>query len=88
LTGSVSAEIVARVTRDCWDSLSAAPQRLATPDFPEATSPALTEHYNVRAEHIARKICATVARDVDVSPLAQQRTQPHDVPGSWFSGPF
>jgi pyruvate/2-oxoglutarate/acetoin dehydrogenase E1 component len=88
LTGSVSAEIVARVANDCWHHLSAAPQRLAMPDFPEATSPALTQHYHVRAEHVARKISAIVDRDVDFSPITQQRTQPNDVPGSWFSGPF
>ena len=88
LTGSVSAEIVARVAQDCWGALSSAPQRLAMPDYPEATSPALTEHYHVRAEHIARTICSMVGREADVNALAQQRAHPHDVPGDWFSGPF
>lgn len=88
LTGSISGEIVARVSQDFWNFLSAAPQRLAMPDYPEATSPALTERYHIRAEHIAGKICSMVTRDVDVAPLAQQRGHPHDVPGDWFSGPF
>jgi pyruvate/2-oxoglutarate/acetoin dehydrogenase E1 component len=88
LTGSVSGEIVARVVHDCWDALSAAPQRLAMPDYPEATSPALTALYHVRAETIAKEVCSLVERDGEALTLARQLTQPHDVPGDWFTGPF
>ena len=55
LTGLISGEIVARITTNCWEKFGA-PQRLAMPDFPEATSPALTENYHIRAEHIAKKL--------------------------------
>ena len=88
LTGSVSGEIVARVASNCWDALKCAPQRLAMPDFPEATSPALTRDYHVRAEHIAERVGAMLSREVEFRSLAQQRTHPHDVPGDWFTGPF
>jgi acetoin:2,6-dichlorophenolindophenol oxidoreductase subunit beta len=88
LTGSISGEIVARVTANCWESLKCAPQRLAMPDYPEATSPALTESYHVRAEHIAEKIGKMFNREVASAALAQQRKHPHDVPGDWFTGPF
>jgi pyruvate/2-oxoglutarate/acetoin dehydrogenase E1 component len=88
LTGSISGEIVARITTNCWEELKCAPQRLAMPDCPEATSPALTESYHVRAEHIAEKIGKMLFRDVEFSSLAQQRNHPHDVPGDWFTGPF
>jgi pyruvate/2-oxoglutarate/acetoin dehydrogenase E1 component len=88
LTGSVSGEIVARVTHNCWKFLLVAPQRLAMPDFPEATSFALTAHYHTRAEHIAERICVMTNRDIDISRLSRQRTHSHDVPGDWFSGPF
>lgn len=88
LTGSVSGEIVARVAYDCWDALSAAPQRLAMPDYPEATSPALTARYHVRAETIAKEVCLMVERDAEPLTLARQGTHPHDVPGDWFTGPF
>ena len=88
LTGSISGEIVARVTVNCWDALKCAPQRLAMPDYPEATSPALTEGYHVRAEHIAEKVGCMLSCDVEFSHLAQQRKHPHDVPGDWFTGPF
>lgn len=88
LTGSISGEIVARITEKCWDSLVSAPQRLAMPDSPEATSPALTENYHIRAEDIAKKISTMVGHEVNVTPLAMQRMHAHDVPGDWFTGPF
>lgn len=88
LTGSISGEIVARIASEHWDDLRGAPQRLAMPDCPEATSPALTEHYHVRAEHIAQKIGLMLGREVEFGSLAFLREHPHDVPGSWFSGPF
>jgi len=88
LTGSVAGEIVAHVTSSCWESLKSAPQRLAMPDFPEATSPTLTKGYHVRAEHIAARAGEMLARDVDFDKLARQRAHPHDVPGEWFTGPF
>ena len=88
LTGSVSGEIVARVTSDCWNSLKCAPQRLAMPDYPEATGLSMTASYHVRAEQIAEKIGAMLSRKVEATSLAQQRKHPNDVPGSWFSGPF
>lgn len=88
LTGSLSGEIVAKVTKDCWAYLQAPPERLAMPDFPEATSPALTENYHVRAEHIVARVSEMLNLEVDSTPLAKSRTHPHDVPGDWFSGPF
>jgi len=88
LTGSFSGEIVARFASSHWENLVAAPERLAMPDFPEGSSPALTSGYHVRAEHIAAKIGAMLKRDVEFASLADARTHKHDVPGSWFSGPF
>ena len=88
LTGSVSGEIVGRVATSCWDDLKGAPQRLAMPDYPEGTSPALTKDYHVRAEHIAERIGLMLSRDIEFISLAEQRKHPHDVPGDWFTGPF
>jgi acetoin:2,6-dichlorophenolindophenol oxidoreductase subunit beta len=88
LTGSVSGEIVARVVQECWGALTAAPRRLAMPDYPEATSPALTARYHVRAETIAKEVCLLIDRGCEALALAGQRTHPHDVPGDWFTGPF
>lgn len=88
LTGSVAGEVVARVASSCWGLLKSAPERMTMPDFPEATSPALTEGYHVRAEHIAEKIGVMLGCNVEFKSLATQRKSPHDVPGGWFAGPF
>lgn len=88
LTGSISGEIVAKVTSRCWGALKCAPQRIGMPDYPEATSPALTESYHVRAEHIAEHVGKMLSLDVDFSYLSQKRKHPHDIPGDWFAGPF
>lgn len=87
-TGSVAGEIVARVSMESWDKLKCAPQRMAMPDFPEGTSPALTKGYHPRAEHIVAAVAKMLGRSMDVSPLSAQRDYPHDVPGDWFNGPF
>lgn len=87
-TGSVAGEVVARAAMECWHRLRAAPVRLALPDVPEATSPALTKDYHVRSEHIAAEVAKMLGQAMDVSELASQRQHPHDVPGDWFSGPF
>ena len=53
-TGGVAGEIVAHVATKCWGDLRSAPDRLAMPDFPEATSPALTEVRIAAAMAVAR----------------------------------
>ena len=88
LTGSISGEIVARVVTDCWDALHIAPKRLAAPDYPEASSPALTEHYHVRAEHIVNTIRTMLGFNSESMSLRHLRQHSHDVPGDWFTGPF
>ncbi len=87
LSGSVSAEIVARISKDCWQSLKCAPERLTMPDCPEATSPALTRDYHVRAEHIAQTVALMLGQELEFLSLGQYK-HPHDVPGDWFTGPF
>jgi pyruvate/2-oxoglutarate/acetoin dehydrogenase E1 component len=87
-TGSVAGEIIARVSMSCWKSLKTAPRRLAAPDYPEATSPALTKNYHVRAEHIAAEVGQMLEKPVETRSLIEQRKYPHDVPGDWFRGPF
>lgn len=87
-TGSVAGEIVARVAMDCWGALKAAPMRLALPDCPEPTSYALTRRFYPGAEEIV----AHIGRMLGLTRLPlehlPERHVHHDVPGSWFSGPF
>jgi pyruvate dehydrogenase E1 component beta subunit len=87
-TGGVAGEIVAHVATACWKDLRSAPRRLAMPDNPESTSPALTKGYHVRAEQIAGTIGEMLGRKLESGSLSGQRSYPHDVPGDWFSGPF
>jgi pyruvate dehydrogenase E1 component beta subunit len=88
MTGSISGEIVAHVTSNCWNALKCSPQRLAMPDYPEATSPALTENYHIRAEHVVEKIGEMLLLKVEFDSIKQKRQHSHDVPGNWFNGPF
>jgi acetoin:2,6-dichlorophenolindophenol oxidoreductase subunit beta len=87
-TGGVGGEIVARMAMDCWSDLKCAPRRLAAPDVSEASSPALTKDYHVRAEHIAARAGEMLGMTPEVESLRVRRTHPHDVPGDWFAGPF
>lgn len=87
-SGGVAGEIVAHIATKCWGDLRSSPARLAMPDVPEATSPALTAGYHVRAEHIAEAVARLVGREVATASLAAAREHPHDVPGDWFKGPF
>lgn len=87
-TGSVAGEIIAKVSMELWEKMKCAPQRLAMPDFPEATSFALTKNYHIRAEHIVSKVSEMMGKKIPVSILVEERKHPHDVPGDWFTGPF
>ncbi|KVN06955.1 alpha-ketoacid dehydrogenase subunit beta [Burkholderia diffusa] len=92
LTGSLAGEIVARVAQEQWSALKCAPERLALPDAPEPTSFALTEGWHPRAEDIVRRVIAMLGVPLDAKALAAEiaasRREPHDVPGTWFKGPF
>jgi pyruvate dehydrogenase E1 component beta subunit len=85
---SVASEIVARVSMDCFEALRCAPRRIALPDFPTPTSPALTKSFYKGAEDIVHAIGAMLGRDISMEPLRALRSSPHDVPGAWFKGPF
>ena len=87
-TGSVAGEIVARVAMEKFHDLKSAPARLAMPDVPEPTSPALTEGFYVRAADVAAKVMEMVGRDPGRVRLDLPAPTPHDVPGEWFKGPF
>lgn len=87
-TCGVASEIVARAVESCWDALQGAPVRLAAPDIPESTSPALTAGYHTRAEHVVEAVGRLVDARLESASLVSRRQHPHDVPGDWFAGPF
>jgi pyruvate dehydrogenase E1 component beta subunit len=87
-TGSVAGEVVARVAIDAFKHLKTPPARLAMPDVPEPTSPALTKNFYVRAADIAIQIMSMMGRDSSSVRVDLPEPTPHDVPGEWFKGPF
>ncbi len=87
-TCSVSGEIIARVATERWQTLTSAPKRLAMPEYPEATSPGLTKELYIRSEHIVAEVAMILGLEIDIDDLKLSRSQPHDVPGDWFKGPF
>lgn len=87
-TGSVAGEVVARVVIDAFGFLKSAPARLAMPDVPEPTSPALTKGFYIRAGDIAEKVMEMMGRDFSGIKDNLPEPVPHDVPGEWFKGPF
>ena len=88
LTGGIGAEVVARVAEKLGSTLKANPRRIALPDFPTPTSPALTAGFYPGAKQIICEVASMLGREIPTSNLSAQRSGPHDVPGEWFSGPF
>lgn len=86
--GSIASEIVARVSMECFASLKHPPMRVAMPDYPVPTSPALSAGYYKRAEDIVDAVGRMLGKDLKADVLRQSRTAPPDVPGEWFKGPF
>ena len=86
-TGSIAGEIVARIAMDLFTDLRCAPQRIALPDIPTPTSPALTEKFYPGSITIVERIAQMMNLDIDTEKL-DESTTPHDIPGEWFKGPF
>lgn len=84
----VSAEIVATALEREFASMKTAPVRIALPDHPCPTSPALSNHYYPRADHIVRGVrrMMGIATDADIPAMTSQQTL--DVPDPSFKGPF
>jgi len=87
-TGGIAGEIIARVSTECFANLVQAPQRIALPDFPTPTSPALTKDFYVGAVEIVNMVGNMLEKKFDLRILEEQRKFSHDVPGDWFKGPF
>ena len=87
-TGSVAGEIVARVAMEKFSTLKCAPARMAMPDVPEPTSPALTKGFYVRAADVAALALEMMGLTTERVHRQLPEPMPHDVPGGWFKGPF
>ena len=85
----VSAEVMAAVSETLFGQLKAAPIRVALPDAPSPSSPALARHYYPRAIDI----CNAVRKSMGKPPVTQESlgvadAQPLDIPDKSFTGPF
>jgi pyruvate/2-oxoglutarate/acetoin dehydrogenase E1 component len=87
-TGSISGEIIARVSMECYDSLKQSPQRIALPDFPTPTSRALTKGFYKSAENIIDVVSNMLGMNLVGNKLIDQSAVLSDVPEDWFKGPF
>lgn len=84
----VAAEIVATAVEQEFRALKAAPERVALPDYPSPTSPALAGHFYPRAGHIHLAAKRSLGMDPTTDLLATKPQQRLDVPDSSFKGPF
>lgn len=84
----ISAEIVATVLEREFASIKTAPVRIALPDHPCPTSPALSNHYYPRAGHIVCEIKKMMGMELVADMLEVSSSQKLDVPDSGFKGPF
>ena len=59
------------------------------PDIPEPASYGLTKGFYIRPKNIAEKIIKILKiKNGSILKLIQKEPNPHDIPGSWFKGPF
>lgn len=94
LTYGVSAEIIALATESKFSALKSAPIRVASPDIPTPTSPALSKYYYPRSSDIARSCLKALGlketdyTDVIEGLVSVENQTPSDVPDLKFNGPF
>ncbi len=92
ITGGLAGEIIAQVTEHQYAALKAAPQRLALPDIPTPSSPALTKDFYPGYRQIIEKIlimlCCQPKEIQAVLKKIKDDGKPHDVPDLSFTGPF
>jgi pyruvate dehydrogenase E1 component beta subunit len=94
-TCGFSAEISAYVTENAFGDLKSAPRRVASPDYPVPTSPALALNYYPRSSNIAEavleilKVSETEKKNSVLKGLKEIESKtPSDVPDLSFAGPF
>lgn len=87
-TSGFSAEIVARVAEGAFENLKNPPRRVALPDCPSPTTPALANRYYLRAVHIAAEAQRMLGLDLSDASAETAAPWPLDVPDKSFTGPF
>lgn len=85
---SASAEIAALVTEKVFADLQLAPRRIALPEHPAPTSPALADDYYPRAPHIAVDVLKMLGRPYNTVSFDLPQGRRFDQPDPSFTGPF
>ena len=85
----IAGEIVSRATEECFQELKVAPQRVAMPDCPMPSTPALANLAYPRARDIAKLAAYMMGRELNPEALnVAAPSEPLDVPNKNFTGPF
>ena len=85
-TNSISSEIITLINEKCFKNLKHRPVRITAPDIPEPTSYGLTKFYYHNSDHILNKILTIFNKKINKLKLKDKNY--HDIPGTWFKGPF
>ena len=83
-----SSEVVARVAEEAFHDLKSPPIRVALPDCPVPTSPALSNHYYPRSVHILLAAREMLGLAGDGHVPESNLSVSLDVPDMSFTGPF
>ena len=87
-TAGFGAEVVAMVSEKAFNELMSPPLRVALPDCPLPTTPALANKYYPRAIHIATIISEMIGHRKNYTISETSEPIPLDIPDSSFTGPF
>lgn len=87
-TAGFAAEVVARVTEHALGHLKSPPVRIAFPDTPIPTAPALSNQFYPRAEDIVAAARRMMGLVVNSKEAHRPDGVPLDIPDASFTGPF
>jgi len=86
-TASISAEIISRVSENCFDSLKIAPKRINLPEIPTPTSHILTKLFYPGVKEICEQVCAMTGNG-KFNLLEFDEMLKYDVPSEKYVGPY
>ena len=84
---SIASEIIARLSINMFDYFKSPPIRIALPDVPVPTSFGLTKNFYPGRKKIIESVAKLTKRKIQKLKSIKE-SKPHDIPGSWFTGPF
>ncbi len=83
----VASQVTAIVAEKGHGNLKGAIRRMGLPDIPSPSTPALSRDYYPQSKDICGIIENMCGRKIDMSVFDEEKL-PHDVPDSFFKGPF